>query len=137
MADSTKMTNRKYYEKIAEVITAVDVDGKEDILAFVEKQIASIDNRAEKAKERAAAKKAESDAMTDAIYDALTEEPQIAENILEAIIGEFPEATKAKVVSRLSKLVDAGKAAKDKVVIENDETKSKRMAYTLPTGETE
>ena len=54
-----KMTKKDYFNAIKEIIEGTDSEIKGELIYFIESQIASIDNKAEKAKERAAAKKAD------------------------------------------------------------------------------
>lgn len=132
MENTVKITKAQYFEAIKAIVAGEETEiTVEQITEFCDTQIEQLAARAEKAKERAAAKKAESDAMTDAIAATLTDEAQLAEDILEQIIGEFEDATKAKVVARLTKLVASGRANKEQVAVEG--AKGKRMAYTLCT----
>lgn len=115
MENTTKMTQIDIYERIKEIVSASEEADVSVIVEFCDKKIAQAIDKKEKAQAKAAEKKAESDAMTDAIARALTAEPQTAEDILTKIIGSFEDATKAKVISRLGKLVKAGAAKREKV----------------------
>ena len=116
------MTKRENFEEIKKVMS-----DNADIVAFCEKEIELLDRKNEKARERAAKKRAESDAMTEAVYAALTDEFAFIDDIVAATEGD--EVTRGKVVARLSKLVKAGKAAKE--AIKNPEGKGKKTAYKL------
>lgn len=101
-----------------------------DVVAFCEKEIAAIDNKAAKAKERAAAKAAEGDALMDAIAAVLTDEPMTNADILAAIADE--EATVNKIGYRTNMLAKAGRVVKTEVVVagENGARNRKLVAYT-------
>lgn len=120
-----KMTKKDYYNLIKEAMK-----DNADVIAFCDKEIAAIDNKAVKAKERAAKKAAEGDALMDAVYAALTDEAQIADAILAAI--DVAEATVGKVQYRANKLVTEGKAEKAEVAVADANGKvTKRVGYKL------
>ena len=128
--EKNKVTKRDYFNAIRTYAEGVDAIGEysaDEIIAFIDKEIASLDNKAAKAKERAAAKRAETDALGEKVLAALTDEYQTADDITAAVDEE--DVTKAKVVSRLSKLIKDGKATKEEVAIEG--VKGKKMAYKL------
>ena len=87
------------------------------VVEFCDKEIASLDSKAAKAKERAAAKKAEADGLTDLVAAALTDEFQVIADIAAAVAESDADATVSKVTYRLGKLVEAGKAEKTQVTI--------------------
>ena len=114
-----KITKREMYTAIAEGVKSgtfeYDVD---DIVAFCEKEIASLDAKAVKAKERAAAKKAEADVLYDQVKDALNaDEFQTIADIAATVAEVNADATVSKVTYRLTKLVEAGVAEKTDVTI--------------------
>ena len=112
---ATVVTKKQYFEALKEMVNGIDTVGEypaADVIDFIDKQIAQIDNKAAKAKERAAAKRAEGDELRATIKDVLTDEFQTADAITEAIGDE--EVTKSKVVARLSQLVKVGEAVKEK-----------------------
>ena len=87
-----------------------------DILAeFAEKEIAALDKKAEKAKERAAQKRAEGDELTDAVRAALTNEYASIPDITARIEGE--DVTVGKVQYRLKVLVENGEVEKTELTI--------------------
>lgn len=116
-----KMTKKDYFNAIKEIIEGTDSEIKGELIYFIESQIASIDNKAEKAKERAAAKKAEGDALREAVKSVLTSELQTADDILSQLDGE--ELTVAKVRARLTQLVNLGEAEKADIKTEDNKTK--------------
>ena len=84
-----------------------------DVLDYVEKTITQIDNKNAKARERAAKAKAEGDALVKAIEAVLTEEPKTVAEILDEVGVE--DATTAKIVARVGKLVRDGFAERTEV----------------------
>ena len=113
-----KITKREMYEGI-KALAAGDACEIEtaDIIAFCDKEIAALDTKAAKAKERAAAKKAEADVLMGQVEEALTEEFQVIADIAATVAEVNPDATVTKVTYRLSKLVEAGAAEKTQVTI--------------------
>lgn len=103
------------------------------VKAFCDKEIASLDSKAAKAKERAAAKKAEADVLMDQVKDALTGEFQVIADIAAAVAEVNADATVSKVTYRLGKLVESGDAEKTQVTIPATETTKARkvQAYKL------
>ena len=89
----------------------------ETAIAFCEKEIASLDAKAAKAKERAAAKKAESDALLALIEETLTDEFETIADITAKVVETDSEATVGKVTNRLTKLVSADIAEKTELTI--------------------
>lgn len=101
-----------------------------DVVAFCDKEIAALDNKATKAKERAAAKAAEGDALTDAILAVLNENPMTNAEILEKVGGE--DVSVNKIAYRANKLVADGKAVKTEVVVADANGKNRKLvAYTI------
>ena len=113
-----KITKREMYEAIKETFeTGSCKFDAATVVAFCEKEIASLDSKAAKAKERAAAKKAEADVLMDQVEDALTDEFQVIADIAATVAEANADATVSKITYRLSKLVEAGKAEKTQVTI--------------------
>ena len=126
---TVKVTKRERYESIKALVEAVgavegiDTDG---IVAFCDKEIATLDTRAEKAKERAAEKRAEGDELQAAVLAALTDEPASRQEITDRIEGE--DVTLAKVGYRLTALVKQGLAVKEEIAVTGEDGKSKKIA---------
>ena len=115
-----KLTKKDFYAMLTEIVEATEVEMKEDLLAFIDKEVNLIDAKAEKAKARAAEKKAEGDALRDAVQAVLTEEYQTINDIASQVEGE--EITKAKITARLTSLVKNGLAEKADVKTEDGKT---------------
>lgn len=113
-----KITKRAMFEAIKETFeTGSCKFDAATVIEFCEKEMASLDSKAAKAKERAAAKKAEADGLTDLVAAALTDEFQVIADIAAAVAESDADATVSKVTYRLGKLVEAGKAEKTQVTI--------------------
>ena len=121
MDTATKITKRAVLETLIKAIDAGDIFletydvSHEDVRAYAENEIALLDKRAEKAKERTANKKAEGDELMEAIYATLTDDYEPVADILARIEGE--DLSAAKIVARIKKLVDAGRAEKAELKI--------------------
>ena len=115
----TKITKKEMYAAIKEAFeTGACKFDKDTVIAFCDKEITALDNKAAKAKERAATKKAEADVLYDQVADALnTEEFQTIADIAAAVAEVNADATVSKVTYRLTKLVEANVAEKTDVTI--------------------
>ena len=117
-----KITKREMFEAIKETFeTGSCKYDAETVKAFCDKEIAALDSKAAKAKERAAAKKAEADVLMGQVEDALTGEFQTIADIAAAVAEVNADATVSKVTYRLGKLVEAGVAEKTQVTIPGGE----------------
>ena len=113
-----KITKREMFEAIKETFeTGTCKFDAATVMAFCDKEIASLDAKATKAKERAAAKKAEADVLMDQVRDALTGEFQTIADIAAAVAEVNADATVSRVTYRLTKLVEAGDAEKTDVSV--------------------
>lgn len=124
MAD-VKVTKRERFEDLKVVAAAA---GREDLVEFIDEQIAMLDRRLEKAKEYKAKKNAAPDELKVKIAAALTNSFMPADAITEIVAEGNEEITKAKVTARLGQLVRAGEA--EKITIKVD--KRRVVAYALP-----
>ena len=120
MAD--KKNRRDYFEEI-KAIVAED----EELVAFVDGEIAKIDNRAAKEKVKRAEKRAQGDELQAAVkaYIQGHDGAVTAQVIADEIEGE--DVTKAKVTYRATQLVKAGEIFKVTVKTEDGR---KVVAYT-------
>ena len=129
-----KITKREMFVAIKETFeTGSCKFDAETVKAFCDKEIASLDAKAAKAKERAAAKKAEADVLMTQVQDALTGEFQTIADIAAAVAEINEDATVSKVQYRLSKLVEHQVAEKTQITIPATETSKARkvMAYRV------
>ena len=127
-----KITKREMYEAIKETFeTGSCKFDAATVVAFCEKEIASLDSKAVKAKERAAAKKADGDELTELVASALTDEFQVIADIAAAVAETNADATVSKIQYRLGKLVESGAAEKTQVTVPASEGSKARkiMAY--------
>lgn len=125
-----KITKRQMYETIIKAMEegVIEADPAE-VAEFCRKEIAQLDKKAEKAKERAAEKRAENDALLKTVEDVLSTEDYMP--LADIVIAIGDEAiTTHKVISRLSALIDQGRAEKKEIVVEDgDGKKSRKMGY--------
>ena len=123
---ANKTTRKDYFNMIKDALA-----DNAELVAFCDKEIAAIDHKADKARERAALKATEPDTLMDAVLNVLTDEPMTVADILAAVNEEG--ATAAKVANRASKLVRAGKAVKTSVTVTGEDggRARKLVAYTL------
>ena len=130
-----KMTKRNVYEALINYANggamayAGDegdvVVSAEALAAFAENEIALLDKKAVKAKERAAQKRAEGDELTDAVRSAMSTET--FEPIAEiAARIEGPDVTVSKVTYRLTQLVKNGEAEKQEISVAGGEGQKAR-----------
>ena len=119
------MTKREALAVIGSVFEGIEVEGREDVLAYVEKEIAALDHKNEMAAKRAAEKRAKGDELRATIEGLLSEEPKTINDILAELDDE--SLTPSKIVARMTQLVKAGKAVKENVKIGD----RKLVAYTV------
>lgn len=113
-----KITKREMFEAIKETFeTGSCKFDAATVMAFCDKEIASLDAKAVKARERAAAKKAEADVLMSQVEDALTGEFQTIADIAAAVSAVNADATVSRVTYRLTRLVEAGIAEKTDVPV--------------------
>ena len=120
------MTRREFYDFANSVFATIDAEGKDEALSFIEKEIAALDAKNEKAKQRAAEKRAEGDALRAAIEAVIGEEPMTVNDILASVEAEYPDITPAKVVARVRQSIENGVVVKETVKLDG----RKLVAYT-------
>ncbi len=120
MEEERKLTKKELYEMVKEVITNADVEDKDELISFVDRQIEILENKAVKSRERAAEKRAAGDELRASVKAVLTSEFQTADEITSALNDE--EITKAKVIARLTQLVKAGEAEKEDAKVDSGRT---------------
>lgn len=106
-----KITKKAYFEMLKDIVAATDTADKDNLLAFIDTNIAQLDAKAAKAREKAAEKKVEGDELREKIAACLTTEPKDIATILDEIGDE--ELTRAKVTARLAQLINLGTATKE------------------------
>ena len=134
--NTPKITKRDYFNALINFVngeaTAID---PADLIAFCEKEIGALDNRAIKAKERAAAKRAEGDALQDLVFSVLTDEPATRADVFDSVVasGEADAEDSLAIVGyRLTARVAADKAVKSEVSVTGEDSKAKKLAaYSL------
>lgn len=124
--ETKKLTKRENFENLKTIVENSNVEAKEELLAFVEKQIELLDNKAAKAKERSAEKKAEGDELREVVKSVLTDEYQTADEIANQIEGE--DITKAKVTARLTQLINNGDAVKEQKSVDGKRVMTYKLA---------
>ena len=128
----TKITKREMFEIIKDIVAGEDVEVDAQVVAdFCDKEIAALDTKAAKARERAAAKKAEGDALKELVAGALTDELQTIADITVDVVEQDAEATAGKVGYRLRALEAEGVAVKEKVKIKGETGTREVVAYRL------
>ena len=125
MAD-IKITKRDTFEDIIRFVKGEDMAccTPEQIIEMCEKEIASLDKRSARAKERAEIEKAANDELADKVFALLTSDFQTIADIAAQFDDE--DVTTSKIQYRLTKLVEYGKAIKTQVEIPATETSKKR-----------
>jgi len=136
MAKEVKITKRMVlealvaaYEQRLDAVVGTDEDIEitgADVVDYAELTIAQMDKKADGAKKRAAEKRAEGDELRVAVASVLTDELQTIADIAAQIEGE--DVTTSKITARLTQLVKAGEARKEKVKIGTRAV----MGYALP-----
>ena len=126
-------TKKQMFEGLIAYFHGEDVEiENEDFVEFCQNQIADLDKKAAKAKERAAAKRAESDELTDLVYSVLTDEYQTIADITVIVAETVPDVSASKVTARLTKLFNAGSIEKEQISVEDSEGKKRKcMGYRL------
>ena len=130
-----KITKREMYEAIKTGCTTGEWTVSDvEIAEFCDNEIALLDKKAIKAKERAAEKRAAGDELTDAVRAALTDEFAVIADIATKVAETYGEdATVARVTYRLTQLVKNGEAENGDVKVEGGEGQKTRTikAYRL------
>ena len=130
-----KITKKQMFEGMVAYFRGEETEIAEESFAqFCLAQIAALDKKSAKAKERAEKKKAKADVLTDLVYSIMTDKFQTGAEIATAVLAQLPEdtdVTAAKVTARITKLVNAAAVVKEQVTVEFEGKKSKKMAYKL------
>lgn len=123
----TKVTKAMIFARVIE-----RCGDDEEIVACMENELALIEKKNVKAKERNAKKRAIGDELQAVVLGTISADPQTRDDILPAVIEATGDETLTvgKIQSKLNNLVEAGKIAKCKVKTEEGKTKT---AYTVCT----
>ena len=104
---------------------------QEDIQNFASKKLAALERKKEKARENAAKKRAEGDKLGKVVESVLTNEFQTADEVLASVLevwdGDEADATRQKVIYRLSNLVKLEKAEKTDVKVDKRTIKAYKV----------
>lgn len=137
----TKITKRNFYNALVNLVETgtlafetedgmVEITG-DQLVEFAQNEIAALDTKSEKARERAAKKRAENDAMTELVYAAVTAEYRTIADIAADV--DSPDASRAVVQNRLARLHNEGRVQKttvDAPLVEGGKAR-KVVAYAL------
>lgn len=131
-----KITKRENYETLKTLV--LDACGKDflegdeanQLVEFIDHEIAALDKRAASAKKYAAKRKATDDTLTDAVVEVLQNGAMTIPEIVAAV--DVEGATPAKVTYRLTKLVEAGAVTKESVSVKEEGKASRKInSYCL------
>ena len=145
-----KITKKMRFEMLQDLIAAaeeVEVLTEDGVAfdfrglnEFCANQIAQLEKKAVKAKERAAKAKEKPDELRDFVLDVLDYEPKSREEIVEAVLADHPgleTATSGRVTTRLTQLIKDDLAGKEQVTVGETGNKHKVMKYFLAGAEVE
>ena len=112
-----KMTKRDKFMAINNVFEGLDIEGRDEILEFCKNEIAALDAKTVRAREKAAERRAESDTLTEGMLNvvAAADAPMTIEEIINAMPDEG--LTPAKVSARMAKLVKGEVVTKETVKV--------------------
>ena len=105
-----------------------------EFVEYCENELAKLDKKNVKARERAAVKRAEGDELQADVLAVITDEPQTRDDILAAMNDESGELTVHKIQAKLNNLVESNQISKCKVKTEDGKTKT---AYTIGGADAE
>lgn len=137
---TTKTTKKETFGILAELVIAARdaaIGGFDytSLESFIDKEIESLDKRAESARKRAAKKKDAGDEMRETLFNLLTDEAQTIPDLLPKMQEAMNDDTISaqKLTARLKQLVDLGRVTKAEVTIPGtDGAKSRRvMGYSV------
>jgi SHS2 domain-containing protein len=127
------MADKKITKTEALGIILEGMANNELVVAYCENELALLEAKKVKARERQDKKRAEGDELQAAVYEVITDEPQTRDDILAAVIEATgnSELTVGKIQAKLNNLVSkACTVAKCDVKTEDGK---KKTAYVLAT----
>ena len=129
MADK-KITKAEVLAIIAEAMA-----DNADVVAYCENELALLENKKIKARERQDKKRAEGDELQGVVASVLTDTPAIREEILASVIEATgaEDLTVGKIQAKLNNLVKFNQASKWTVKTEGGNTKTAYTVYTEST----
>ena len=101
-----------------------------EFVEYAENELAKLEKKNVKARERAAEKRAIGDELQASVLATITDAPQTRDDILAVVVENTGDETLTvgKIQAKLNNLVEAGQVSKCKVKTEDGKTKT---AYTL------
>ena len=126
---TTKFTKRDIFSAIRAIAEGSERNNEitdDMIIEFCDKEIASLDAKNVKARERAEKRKAEGDDLLEVVFDQLSDEEFASIADITLKIGD-PEITTHKVQYRLKVLVDTGRAERQEITLESENGKTRRV----------
>lgn len=129
--EKMKKTKAMYFEDLRNIVMDVvrDEERQDELIEFIDRQIAALDTRKAAAARRAERRRLESDAFTEAILAQIGDDLITVNQIILALDDET--VTRNKVTARLGKLYKSGLIVKEQIRVDGN----KRMAYRLATEE--
>lgn len=125
----TKITKRDMFMAVRESAEAGIISFSNEeltvdaLIEWCDKEIATLDRKAETAKAKAAEKKAAGDVLRERVYEVLGSEPMTIAEVTEAIGDE--EVSTNKVAYRLNALVELGMAEKNDAKVSGSDGKTR------------
>ena len=102
--------------------------GRDDLADVMAHEIDLLDHRATKARERAAAKREEVDELTTRIFETLnTDNFMVINDIMNALVADYPEITPRKIATRLARLHTNNSIVKEYVTVPDAEGKNRKI----------
>lgn len=127
--EEKKLTKKDKLNLLKDIVLNSNDENVEVLTEFIENEVAAIERTAAKAKERTAAKKAEGDDLRARVKDVLTEDYQTVDEIFVQVEAkEDEELSKAKIIARLTQLVNNGDAEKTDVKAGDKKVKGYKLA---------
>lgn len=139
MDTNVKITKKMRFETLQDLIGLAEEAEFEGfdfkgLNEFCANEIAQLEKKAVKARERAAKAREGEDVLLEAVASVLSAEPMTKDEIVEAVQEANPEmeiATPGRIVTRLTTLFKEGKVVKESVTVGETGARRKVMTYAL------